>query len=146
MKNLHNTYPITKKEGLKTMGVMIRKHNISDNGLKQTPSKRNLDKQIKTLHKKLKKENLVYTEYSIEKDSDNIGYHTHLIIHHIDRDKVNNILYKFIGGKEWSKREVGLDVFNNISGTYGLIHTEEIMNENQFRRYLNKINQSITLI
>lgn len=69
MKNLHNTYPITKKEGLKTMGVMIRKHNITEDGQKQNPSKKNLDKQIRTLHKKMKKESLIYTEYSIEKDS-----------------------------------------------------------------------------
>jgi hypothetical protein len=146
MKNLHNTYPITKKEGLKTMGVMIRKHNITEDGQKQNPSKKNLDKQIRTLHKKMKKESLIYTEYSIEKDKYDKRYHTHLIIHYKDCEKVNKILYKFIGGKEWSKREVGLDVFNNISGIYGVIHTEEIMNENQFRRYLNKINQSITLI
>ena len=82
MKNLHNTYPISKREDLKTIGVMMRKWNITDNGDKQNLSKRNLDKQIRTLHKKMKKDNLVYTEYSIERDSYNKGYHTHLIIHH----------------------------------------------------------------
>ena len=146
MKNLHNTYPITNMKGLKTIGVMVRKHNINEIGEKQNPSKRNLDKQIRTLHKKLKKGNSVYTEYSIEKNSDNIGYHTHLIIHFKDRDKVNEILYNFIGGKEWSIREIGLNTFNNITGKYGVIHTEEIFNENKFRRYINKRNQSKTLI
>lgn len=146
MKSLHNTYPISKREGLKTMGVMVRKHNINENGDKQNPSKRNLDKQIRTLHKKMKKDNLVYTEYSIERNKDNIGYHTHLLIHFEDREKVNQILYNFIGGKEWSIREIGLDTFNNISGKYGVIHTEQIMNENKFRRYINKTNQSKILI
>ena len=146
MKNLHIPYPMTKREGLKTIGVMVRKWNITDNGDKQNPSKRNLDKQIRTLHKKMKKDNLVYTEYSIERNKDNIGYHTHLLIHFEDREKVNQILYNFIGGKEWSIREIGLDTFNNISGKYGVIHTEQIMYENQFRRYINKTNQSKTLI
>ena len=146
MKNLHNTYPISKREDLKTIGVMMRKWNISDNGDKQNPSKRNLDKQIRTLHKKMKKDNLVYTEYSIEKDRYDNKYHTHLIIHHKDINKVNQMLSNFVGGNEWKKREIGLDTFNEVNGKYGMIHTEQIMNENQFRRYINKTNQSKTLI
>ena len=146
MKNLHIPYPMTKREGLKTIGVMVRKWNITDNGDKQNPSKRNLDKQIRTLHKKMKKDNLVYTEYSIEKDRYDNKYHTHLIIHHKDIDKVNQMLYKFIGGKECSIREIGLNTFNDFSGIYGHYMTEQIRDENQFRKYINEINQSTTLI
>lgn len=146
MKNLHIPYPMTKREGLKTIGVMVRKWNITNKGDKQNPSKKNLDKQIRTLHKKMKKDNLVYTEYSIEKDRYDNKYHTHLIIHHKDIDKVNQMLSHFVGGNEWKKREIGLDTFNEVNGKYGMIHTEQIMNENQFRRYINKINQSKTLI
>jgi hypothetical protein len=146
MKVLHNTYPISRREGLKTIGVMVRKWNITDNGDKQNLSEKNLNKQIRTLHKKMKKDNLVYTEYSIERDSYCNGYHIHLIIHHKDTDKVNQMLYKFIGGKECSIREIGLNTFNDFSGVYGHVMTEHIMNENQFRRYINKRNQSTTLI
>ena len=109
MKNLHIPYPISKRGGLKTIGVMVRKWNITNKGDKQNPSKKNLDKQIRTLHKKMKKDNLVYTEYSIEKDRYDNKYHTHLIIHHKDIDKVNQMLYKFIGVKECSIREIGLN-------------------------------------
>jgi hypothetical protein len=146
MKNLHIPYPISKKEGLKTIGVMVRKWNITNKGDKQNPSKKNLDKQIRTLHKKMKKESKVYTEYSIEKDKYDNKYHTHLIIHHKDIDKVNQMLSQFVGGNEWTKREIGLDTFNDLTGKYGHIMTEQIMNENQFRRYINKRNQSTTLI
>jgi hypothetical protein len=94
----------------------------------------------------MKKGNLVYTEYSIEKDRYFNKYHTHLIIHHKDIDKVNQMLSHFIGGKEWKEREIGLDTFNEVNGKYGLIHTEQIMNENQYRKYINKTTQSKTLI
>jgi hypothetical protein len=56
------------------------------------------------------------------------------------------MLSHFVGGNEWKTREIGLDTFNDLSGKYGHIMTEQIMNENQFRRYINKRNQSTTLI
>ena len=80
MKNLHIPYPMTKREGLRTIGVMVRKWNITDNGDRQNPSKRNLDKQIRTLHKKMKKGNLVYIEYSIERNKDNIEKFSRFLI------------------------------------------------------------------
>jgi hypothetical protein len=56
------------------------------------------------------------------------------------------VLSNFVGGNEWKTREIGLDTFNEVNGKYGMIHTEQIKNENQFRRYINKTNQSKTLI
>jgi hypothetical protein len=94
----------------------------------------------------MKKNNIIYTEYTIEKDGYDNGYHIHLIIHHKDIDKVNQMLYKFIGGKDCSIREIGLNTFNDFSGIYGHYMTEQIRDENQFRKYINEINQSTTLI
>ena len=38
------------------IGIMIRKMDYDDNGKLQYPSRENLNKQIYTLHKKLKKD------------------------------------------------------------------------------------------
>lgn len=124
------------------IGVMIRKWDYVNNR-STNPSRKNLDKQILTLHQKLQKKDKVYTEYSIEKDCDKRRYHTHLIIHYNDEQNLYNELSRYIGGTEWKKRESGLDTFNECNGRYGLIHTEPILNEHKYRDYINK-KQSIT--
>tara|TARA_Y100000031_G_C8142487_1_gene348289 strand:+ start:424 stop:816 length:393 start_codon:yes stop_codon:yes gene_type:complete len=119
------------------IGVMIRKWNY-DNNKSTNPSRRNLHKQILTLHRKILKEDKICTEYSIEKDVSINRYHIHLLIHYNDEQNLNNELSRYIGGTEWVKRESGLDTFNECNGKYGLVHTEPIYNEQQYRRYINK--------
>jgi hypothetical protein len=62
MKTNHNNHPIPIRER-KSKGVMIRKWDNNEKGRYYNPSSINLNKQIKTLHKKLRKRDCVYTEY-----------------------------------------------------------------------------------
>jgi hypothetical protein len=105
-----------------------------------------INKQIKTLHSKLKKNDTVYTEYSIEKDRIDNKYHIHLIFNYTNEQNLNDTLSNYIGGSDWKKREMGLDTFNECNGKYGLIHTEDIIDIQQYRRYINKTNISNNLI
>ncbi len=141
MNSTHNNHLIPKQKG-----VMLRKWDYNDNGKYQNPTKKNLDKQIKTLHSKLKKKDKVYTEYSIEKDRYENKYHVHMIIQYYDENNLFKSLSNYIGGNKWVKREVGLDTFNECNGKYGLIHTEDIIDVNKYRGYINKTNQSKNLI
>ena len=146
MRTNHNTHLIPNGCGVKSKSIMLRKWDYSDDGRFENPSKKILYKQITTLHKKLKKKDEVYTEYSIEKDKNLKRYHVHMLVKFKDEENMNNNLMKFIGGKTWIKREVGLDTFNECNGKYGLIHTEDIRDENKFRKYINKSNQTKYLI
>ena len=76
---------------METLGVMIRKWDKEENGTYSNPTKKQLTKQIKTLHKKLKKEDNIYTEFTIEKDKYENKYHTHLIIHY---EKDERVIYE----------------------------------------------------
>lgn len=144
--NNHNTHPLPKREDTMKIGCMIRKWDKSDTGNWVNPTRKTLDKQIKTLHKRLKRDNMVITEYSIEKDTSENRYHTHMIIHCKDTGKVENQLSRFIGGTDWVKRDVGINTFNECNGKYGLVHMEEIIDERKYRDYINKNNPLITLI
>ncbi len=130
---------------MKKIGVMIRKWDYF-NKKSTNPSRKNLHKQVLTLHRKIQKEDKILTEYSIEKDESIRRYHTHLLIHYNDEQNLNNELSRYIGGTEWVKRESGLDTFNECNGKYGLVHTEPIYNEQQYRRYINKNQPLKTLI
>jgi hypothetical protein len=145
MKTIHNIHPIPIREK-KTKGVMIRKWDYNEKGSYYNPSIINLSKQIKTLHKKLKKRDNVYTEYSIERDRIDNKYHLHLIIHYSDEDNLKSTLSNYIGGTEWKLREMGLNTFNECNGKFGMIHTENIIDINKYRGYINKTNLSKTLI
>ncbi|WP_395772631.1 hypothetical protein [Arenimonas sp.] len=143
------TIPISKqnKEYMQTLGVLIRKWEKDTNGKYKNVSKKNLKQQIHTLHKKLNKDNTIYTEFSIEKDKHSNIYHTHLIIHHNDNEgNVQNRLSQFVGGKEWTERAIGLDIYNECNGSYGLIHTQPIQNIDLYRGYINKYGELKTLI
>ena len=141
MNTNHNNHLIPKKKG-----IMLRKWDYNDNGKYLNPSRKNLDKQVKTLHSKLKKNDCVYTEYSIEKDRYENKYHVHIIIKYNNEDNLTKTLSRYIGGDKWVKRDIGINCFNECNGKYGLIHTEDIIDENKYRRYINKIKQSKNLI
>jgi len=127
------------------ISVTIRKFDYKY-GNYQNPSQKVLHKQILKLHRNIKKKDTVYTEYSIEKDSDKSKYHSHLLIHYNDKNNLYTQLSRFIGGNDWKIREKGLNTFDECNGKYGSIHTEQIMDEFDYRRYMNKQEQTKTLI
>jgi len=127
------------------IAVTIRKFDFK-NGNYQNPSREVLNKQILKLHRNIKKNDSICTEYSIEKDSDKTKYHTHLLIHYKNRKNLYNQLQRFIGGSGWKLRESGLDTFDECNGKYGLVHTEPVLNELDYRRYINKKELTKTLI
>jgi hypothetical protein len=143
------TIPISKqkKEYMETLGVLIRKWEKDTNGKYKNVSKKNLKQQIHTLHKKLKKDDAIYTEFSIEKDKHSNTYHSHLIIHHNSNEvNIQNRLSQFVGGEEWKERAIGLDIYNECNGIYGLIHIQPIQNIDLYRGYINKYGELKTLI
>ncbi len=79
------------------IAVTIRKFDYK-HGNHQNPSRKILHKQILKLHRNIKKNDCIYTEYAIEKDSDKSKYHSHLLIHYNDRENLYNQLLRFIGG------------------------------------------------
>jgi len=132
---------------MNTIGIMIRKKNYNDNGKIQNPSQNNLQKQFQTLHRKLKKKDKsIITNFVIEKDNHKDNFHTHLLIHYTDKNNLHNQLLRFIGGKLWEKREEGFDTIYGCSGKYGEVDTHHIYDEVEFLRYMNKQEQTKTLI
>ncbi len=127
------------------LAITIRKFDYK-NGNFQNPSPEVLHKQMLKLHRNIKKNDEIYTEYSIEKDIDKSKYHSHLLIHYNDKKNLYNELSRFIGGNDWKIKEKGLGTFDECNGKYGLIHTEPIYNELQYRRYMNKQELTKTLI
>ena len=140
----HNTYLLSTH--LEKIGIMIRKWDFNKKGNHINPSKKNLKRQILTLHRKLKKGDKVYTEYSIEKDKEGNKNHINIILHYTDKEYLYQNLSRFIGDGKWKKREIGLDVFDECNGKYGMIHTEPIVDEWKYRGYINKNETSTTLI
>jgi hypothetical protein len=131
---------------MEKIGIMIRKWDYDEKGIHINPSKRNLKRQLLTLHRKLKKRDKVWTEYSIEKDENSKRNHIHLILHYTDKENLYQHLTQFIGNGEWKKREMGLSVFDECNGRFGLIHTEPIEDEWKYRGYINKKETSTTLV
>ena len=131
---------------MEKIGIMIRKWDYTEKGRPINPSKKNLKRQILTLHRKLKKEDKVFTEYSIEKDNCGNKNHIHIILNYNDKENLYQHLSRFIGNGIWKKREVGLNVFDECNGKYGLIHTEPVVDEWKYRGYINKTEPSTTLV
>lgn len=127
------------------IAVTIRKFDYKHDNY-QNPSRKVLHRQMLKLHRNIKKNDDIYTEYSIEKDNDKMKYHVHLLIHFNDKENLYNQLSRFIGGNGWIIRESGLGSFDECNGKYGLIHSEPIINELYFRNYINKQEQTKTLI
>lgn len=115
---------------MKTIGVMIRRRSRTNKKL--------LDKQILTLHKKLKKNDNIITHYSTEKDYLKGNYHSHLLIQYNNDKNLYNELNRFIGGNVWNKDYEGLDEVKINNGKWGEIHTHQIWDEVGFKGYMNK--------
>ena len=127
------------------IGITIRKVDVK--GSKRTqPSKSNIEKQILTLHRKLKKNDEVFTEYSVEKEPNGYGYHTHLKVQYNDELNLRNELLNFIGGSRWEKEIKGYNVIDSCYGEYGEVQLHNIDNPIQYSRYINKETLSKQLI
>ena len=132
---------------MNSIGIVIRKINKKENGKTENPSTFNLHKQIKTLHKKLKKKDKdIITNYVIEKDTQKGKYHSHLLIQYNDKDNLYNQLSRFIGGNVWDERKEGFDTIYSCNGKYGEIDTHYIYDEVGFFDYMNKKEISEVLI
>jgi len=132
---------------MNSIGVMIRKINKNEKGIITNPTKKELHKQILTLHKKLQKsDKSLITTYVIEKDNHKRHYHTHLLINYTDSENLNKTLLKFIGGNIWTEKEDPLNPIRICKGQYGEIDTHYIYDETTFINYMNKHDQTLTLI
>jgi hypothetical protein len=126
---------------------MFRKISKLENGSITNPSKKELHKQVTTLHKKIQKKDMdVVTEYVIERDNHLKKYHTHLLIHYNDEPNLKNQLQRFIGGSEWEDKMVGLNKVQSCEGKYGEVGIVHIYDETKYRNYMNKSVTSKTLI
>jgi hypothetical protein len=79
-------------------------------------SKKNIKKQILTLHRKIKKKDKIETEYVIEKDDHKGRYHSHLVIHYNDENNLYNQLNRFIVGSTWISENSGFDEVKTYRG------------------------------
>ena len=126
-------------------GVTIRKVDVEDSKRTQ-PSKSNIEKQILTLHRKLKKSDEVFTEYSVEKEPNGKGYHSHLKVQYNDENNLRERLQNFVGGNDWNKEIKGLELIESCNGKYGEVQLHNIDNPTEYSRYINKETLSKQLI
>ena len=122
---------------MKSVGIMIRR--------RKRTNKKILDKEILTLHRKLKKRDTVITHFTTEKDYTKGNYHTHLMIEHNDDKNLYSQLNNFIGGNCWESENSGLDEIKINNGKWGEVHTHNIWDELRFKGYMNKHKQLKTL-
>ena len=126
-------------------GVTIRKVDVEDSKRNQ-PSKSNIEKQILTLNRKLKKSDEVFTEYSVEKEPNGKGYHSHLKVQYNDENNLRERLQNFVGGNDWNKEIKGLELIESCNGKYGEVQLHNIDNPSEYSRYINKETLSKQLI
>jgi len=129
------------------IGIQFRKIDVNDNNRKYNPTEGILKKQIRTLHKKLKKNDKdLTTTYVIEKDN-KWKFHSHLLINFTDEKNLHSQLSRFIGGVSWNEKESGLYPIKQCCGKYGEVETHYIYDETEFIcNYMNKTEQTKTLV
>ena len=134
------------------MFCTIRKWDYRGNK-RYNPSKTNLNKQVHTLHRKLKKKDKVYTSYSIERDRGKQQYHIHTLFYYTDKENLNEQLQKYIGGeithrKDWFCTPTGrwIDDWYSGWGEYGNVWYEQVNKERYIYEYINKYEMSKTLV
>ena len=82
---------IKNTKSIEFMGVTIRKINISETGKKESITPKHYNKQILTLHRKLKKlDKKISTIYVIEKDNHKEKFHLHLLINYENETNIFN--------------------------------------------------------
>ena len=115
---------------MKSLCLLIR--------MKERTNKKRLNKEIITLHSKLKKNDNIITHFSTEKDYSKGRYHSHLIIQYNDDENLYNQLNNFIGGNVWNTKNDGLEEVKINNGKWGEIHTHNLWDEIGFKGYMNK--------
>ena len=115
---------------MKSIGIMIRR--------RKRTNKKILDKEVKTLHRKIKKNDDIITHFVTEKDYSKGNYHTHLIVEYNDDNNLINQLNRFIDGNVWETNKNDLDEVKINQGKWGEIHTHKIWDEVGFKKYMNK--------
>jgi hypothetical protein len=119
--------------------IMIRKWDIV-NGSRVSPYRKNLVKQMKTLHKKMKKvEDSIITYYSIEKDNGLNRRHIHLMVYTSDRVLIKEVLMKYIKGQKWADRDTGLRIVDECIGKFGIVHLEKVIDMRDYANYISKM-------
>jgi hypothetical protein len=131
---------------MKTIGAVIRKDQIIENGKVRFPSKKNFKKQILTFHRRTKKKDDIKTQYTFEKDDHRfIKYHAHLVIHYNDEKNLYNQLNRFIGGNDWIIVKDGLHDIKINKGRWGEIRLHDLYDVEGFEKgYMSKFNPSET--
>jgi hypothetical protein len=118
--------------------ILIRKWDIV-NGNHKSPDRKNLIKQMKTLHSKMKKgDKNTITYYSIEKDEGLNRHHIHLLVYTSHIELIKSVLLKFIKGDEWIDRDTGTRVFDECNSIFGLIHIERVNDVREYTDYISK--------
>lgn len=113
--------------------------------MRYNPSTKNLNKQIHTLHRKLKKKDEVYTTYTIERDETLNQYHIHTLFQYNNKENLYKQLQKYIGGDIVISKGMN-GSFDKCFGKYGTLWLEEVKDEKQIYRYINKYGVSKTLV
>ena len=122
---------------MKSVGVLIRR--------KERTNKKRLNKEIITLHSKLKKNDNIITHFSTEKDYSKGRYHSHLIIQYNYDENLYNQLNNFIVWNVWNTKNDGLEEVKINNGKWGEIHTHNLWDEIGFKGYMNKNELTKTL-
>jgi hypothetical protein len=131
----------------KTLGILIRKKNNSDNKI----TKKLLKKEILTLWRKLKKEcNLEYIMYVIQSDLQTARntYYIHCILP-IEESEYNIIqkrLSKYIKGDLWEKEVQVYRDFDICIGIYGEVNIQWLEDVERHKEWINNKNKDENII
>lgn len=125
--------------------ITLRKIRKDARGRIHHPTRRELERQMRTLHKKLQRRDTeLTTSYSIEKDKGD-GFHIHLAVTYTCETNLFDVLHRFIGGNgEWKRAVRRLTPIWECVGKWGTvtIGRECIKSERHYHSYLNKFNSS----
>ena len=126
--------------------IMIRKWDMVK-GKHIRPNTENLDKQMKTLHRKMKKAGgCSVTYYSIDKDDGIERHHIHLLVFTIDIERIKDVLMKYINGNEWVEIVRALEVYDECKGTFGLININRCRDIIDYTNYISKSGEYNILV
>jgi hypothetical protein len=136
----------TEQEIDKLYTILIRKWDIV-NGAHISPSRKNLVKQMKTLHRKMKKvDSSIITYYSIEKDDGINRRHIHLLVYTSDIVLIKAVLMKYIKGSKWALRDIGDRDVDECNSKFGFAHIEKVIDIRDYANYISQINEYDILI
>lgn len=136
-------------ESAKKRWVTIRKIRKDERGRTHHPTRRELESQMRTLHRKLSKgDTSTVIHYSIEGDHGD-GYHTHLSVTYTNDTNLFDVLYRFIGGVgDWKRTVRRLTPIWECEGQWGTVTVgrEFIKSDRSYNSYINKFHSSRTLV